>query len=144
MIPQHLRTVCPSTPVCSKLIPADPSAQTMICNCNVISHEIVYSEARLVPCRTTGSCRSQLVLPLEGCMSHKESWNTSPPDSRALCHQDTPQTRHGQQYRDSWHCFDLVEASSSVRTIFCDSLLREHQFPYEQPLSDQECRHQKQ
>jgi len=47
MIPQHLRTVCPSTPVCSKLIPADPSAQTMICNWNVISHEIVYQRLGL-------------------------------------------------------------------------------------------------
>jgi hypothetical protein len=26
----YLKTVCPSTPVCSKLIPADPSAQTII------------------------------------------------------------------------------------------------------------------
>ena len=29
----NLSTVWPSTPVCSKFIPADPSAQMMSCNC---------------------------------------------------------------------------------------------------------------
>jgi hypothetical protein len=31
------RTVCPSTPVCSKLIPAMPLPQTMICSCGRVS-----------------------------------------------------------------------------------------------------------
>jgi len=98
----------------------------------------------LVPCHTTGSCMSQLVPPLEGCMSHKGSWNISLPDSQAKCHRDTPQTRHGQQSGDSRRCFGLAEASSSVQTISCGSPLKEHQLPCEQLLNDQGYRHQRQ
>ena len=123
----HRKTVCPSTPVCSKLIPAAPSAQTMICNYtrSNIRRSPFLPRSSHTPCRTTGSCTSPSARRPRACMSRTENYCTAPrgpraPRRRGIQRRVQHQRRAG---RTRWHA-RAPRALCAGRTRPCGSRSR--------------------
>lgn len=133
----NLRTVWPSTPVCSKFIPAEPSAHTMIWS---YQKQILYLFSRRqtqnqknIPYHTTYSYMSQPVRLLASCKSRIKSCYTNPRDYPERYHPNIQQKAHYPRCGDMICYVCLRKAWVGGLTRPCGFQLREHRWHLEQP-----------
>ena len=116
-----LRTVWPSTPVCSKFIPAEPSAQTIICSYRVISTPFPVDKPRPnIPYHTICSYTSQPARLLLSYKSRTKSCYTNPPDYPEWYHPSIRQKAPCRQFGDRicYACLQIARREDLTKSSY--------------------------